>query len=82
MRFTDRVEAGRLLGERLRDEELEDPVVLGLPRGGVVVAAEVADLLVAGRCELVVVHADRVEVVVLAEADDHVDLAPKLHRGR
>jgi predicted phosphoribosyltransferase len=45
MRFSDRVEAGRLLGERLRDEGLDDPVVLGLPRGGVVVAAEVADAL-------------------------------------
>src|SRR5256885_12618653 len=45
VRFGDRVEAGRLLGERLRDEGLEDPVVLGLPRGGVVVAAEVADAL-------------------------------------
>jgi len=45
MRFTDRVEAGRLLGQRLREERLDDPVVLGLPRGGVVVAAEVADAL-------------------------------------
>ena len=45
MRFGDRVEAGRLLGERLRDEGLEDPVVLGLPRGGVVVAAEVAEAI-------------------------------------
>jgi putative phosphoribosyl transferase len=43
--FRDRVEAGRLLGERLRDEKLDDPVVLGLPRGGVVVAAEVAAAL-------------------------------------
>jgi len=45
MRFTDRVEAGRLLGERLRDAGLDDPVVLGLPRGGVVIAAEVAEAL-------------------------------------
>jgi predicted phosphoribosyltransferase len=45
MTFRDRVEAGRLLGERLRDEELERPVVLGLPRGGVVVAAGVAEVL-------------------------------------
>ena len=47
MRFRDRSEAGRLLGERLRDERLDDPVVLGLPRGGVVVAAEVAKALAA-----------------------------------
>ena len=45
MRFRDRVEAGRLLGERLRGHLLDDPVVLGLPRGGVVVAAEVAEVL-------------------------------------
>jgi putative phosphoribosyl transferase len=40
--FRDRSDAGRQLGARLRDEQLDDPVVLGLPRGGVVVAAEVA----------------------------------------
>lgn len=45
MIFHDRAEAGRALGRRLRDERLDDPVVLGLPRGGVVVAAEVAHAL-------------------------------------
>jgi len=45
VRFVDRSEAGRLLGERLRGEGIDDPVVLGLPRGGVVVAAEVAHAL-------------------------------------
>jgi len=45
MRFRDRVEAGRLLGEQLRGDQLDDPVVVGLPRGGVVVAAEVAEAL-------------------------------------
>jgi putative phosphoribosyl transferase len=43
--FRDRSDAGRQLGARLRDEKLDDPVVLGLPRGGVVVAAEVAAAL-------------------------------------
>lgn len=44
--FRDRVEAGRQLAERLRRERLEgDVVVLGLPRGGVPVAAEVAAVL-------------------------------------
>jgi putative phosphoribosyl transferase len=43
--FHDRADAGRALGRRLGDEHLDDPVILGLPRGGVVVAAEVADAL-------------------------------------
>ena len=45
MTFRDRGEAGRSLGERLRESSLDDPVVLGLPRGGVVVAAAVAEAL-------------------------------------
>jgi len=45
--FRDRAEAGRALGRRLQEQRLEDPVILGLPRGGVVVAAEVATELAA-----------------------------------
>ena len=42
-RFSDRREAGRVLGERLKAYAgRTDVVVLGLPRGGVPVAAEVA----------------------------------------
>lgn len=40
--FADRVDAGRRLGQRLHQMDLSDPVLLGLPRGGVVVAAHVA----------------------------------------
>ncbi len=45
MRFASREDAGRQLGERLRKQGVEVDLVLGLPRGGVVVAAEVARLL-------------------------------------
>jgi putative phosphoribosyl transferase len=44
-RFRDRWEAGRLLGEKLAVLKSLAPVILGLPRGGVVVAAEVAATL-------------------------------------
>jgi predicted phosphoribosyltransferase len=45
-RFRDRVEAGRLLAERLREYAgRDDVIVLALPRGGVPVAYEVAKAL-------------------------------------
>jgi putative phosphoribosyl transferase len=43
--FADRVEAGRLLAARLRAMDLESPVVLALPRGGVPVGYEIAKAL-------------------------------------
>ncbi len=45
--YRDRVEAGQRLAELCRRYEGTHPVVLGLPRGGVVVAGEVADALAA-----------------------------------
>jgi predicted phosphoribosyltransferase len=43
--FPDRDAAGVALGERLRARSWHDPVVLGLPRGGIPVAAGVAAAL-------------------------------------
>lgn len=45
MMFASRKDAGNRLAQRLHDEEIAVDTVLGLPRGGVVVAAEVARLL-------------------------------------
>ncbi len=45
MRFRDRDDAGRQLASALDPLQLDDPLVLGLPRGGVPVAAVVADLV-------------------------------------
>jgi predicted phosphoribosyltransferase len=53
-RFADRRAAGRALGERLAGAVSGDAVVLGLPRGGVIVAAEVASVLEAPLDVLVV----------------------------
>jgi putative phosphoribosyl transferase len=43
--FHDRRSAGTLLGIEVADIELDRPVVLGLPRGGVPVAAKVAEAI-------------------------------------
>jgi putative phosphoribosyl transferase len=45
--FADRADAGRRLAQQLQHLRGEDAVVLGLPRGGVVVAYEVARALAA-----------------------------------
>lgn len=44
-RFADRFEAGRLLAGRVAGLHLDRPLVLGLPRGGIPIAREIADRL-------------------------------------
>ena len=46
-RYEDRAAAGRALADLLDEQALRDPVVLAMPRGGVPVAAEVAERLAA-----------------------------------
>lgn len=43
--FQDRKEAGKELGERLKKYKSENPIILAIPRGGVVVGYEVARIL-------------------------------------
>ena len=43
--FKDRVQAGRLLGDALKDLRGQKAVVLGIPRGGVIIAREIAHAL-------------------------------------
>lgn len=45
MHFADRRQAGKKLAERLLKHAFQEPIVLGLPRGGVPVAHEVARVL-------------------------------------
>ena len=45
MTFASRTDAGQRLGHYLNEQNIRADVVLGLPRGGVIVAAEVAHIL-------------------------------------
>jgi predicted phosphoribosyltransferase len=45
MKYRDRTEAGEALGDFLAEYRVDDPVVIGLARGGVVVASAVAERL-------------------------------------
>jgi predicted phosphoribosyltransferase len=72
--FADRAEAGRLLGRALAaGPPLADPIVLAIPRGGVPVAAAIADVL-GIRFDVLVAHKlgapDNPELAIGAVAAD------------
>lgn len=71
--FRDREDAARQLAEQLKKIELRDPVVLGVPRGGVVTAAVLARELDA-ECDVVLVRKLRApaqpELAIGALAED------------
>jgi putative phosphoribosyl transferase len=50
--FQNRIEAGKLLGNELKSLNLKNTIVLGIPRGGIIVAREAAQIL---DCEMDVV---------------------------
>lgn len=73
--FPDRVDAGRKLGEAIADRGLVRPLVLALPRGGVPVAAEVAERLHAPLDVLIVrkvgaPHQRELAIGAVAEGDE------------
>jgi len=45
VRFRNREEAGKLLGEKLLSFNFKNPLVFGIPRGGVIVAYEISQIL-------------------------------------
>jgi len=53
----DRIEAGQLLGKKLLAFNIIDPIVLAVPRGGVIVGHEVAKIL---RCKLDIVISKKI----------------------
>lgn len=74
MKFIDRYDAGERLANRLKNMKIEYPVVLGLPRGGVIVASEVSDTLNAPLGVVLVKkigHPDNIEYAIGALAEGH-----------
>ena len=67
VRFQDRVEAGKALGEALKAKDLADPIILALPRGGVPVALEIARAL---RAPLGLVLVRKIGVPLQPELDN------------
>ena len=51
--FKDRIEVGKMLGDRIRGLGLKKPIVLAIPRGGLPVAKEIA-LAISAPLDLVI----------------------------
>lgn len=45
MKFRNREEAGKLLGEKLLSYNFKNPIIFGIPRGGVIVAYQISKIL-------------------------------------
>lgn len=81
MRFTNRVEAGQSLAQALKKYQDQDAVVYALPRGGVVVAAEIAktlhlplDLIITRK----IGHPQQPEYAIAAVAENgHMAVSPE-----
>lgn len=43
--YSDRAHAGRVLAQILQERQLENPVILALPRGGIPIAKEISETL-------------------------------------
>lgn len=85
MSFEDRREAGRRLADEVARRDIDDPLVLGLPRGGVPVAFAVADRLEA-QLDVVLVRKisppDSPEYGIGAVGEDDVLLLDREKLGR
>ncbi|MBR7835614.1 hypothetical protein KDL01_20230 [Actinospica durhamensis] len=79
--FADRADAGRRLAERVEQLGLPDPVVLGLPRGGVPIARCIADRLgvpveVFVARKIALPDAPEVGVAAIAEGSEEIVPSP------
>lgn len=75
--FKDRHEAGGRLGEMLRKLSILDPLILGIPRGGIVVAKAVAEHMQASLEVIIarkIVHPRHAEYGIGAVSEDEIPL--------
>ncbi|MFM9007537.1 MAG: phosphoribosyltransferase [Bacteroidota bacterium] len=81
--FVDRIDAGKQLAHKLEDLRNSDTLVLGIPRGGVPVAAEIArQLQLPLGLELVkkIGHPDNPEYAIGSVSADGIYLRPEAER--